>query len=233
MSNPFQFRSQENMSLRHRVMADIRDAIVQGHFRPGDKLKELEIAKQMGVSRGPVREALRDLEAVGLVVSSPYRDTTIADVTKEEVADLLIPIRLQLELYVLKHNQPGWDEAWLQSLEEIVAEMRTATEQGDLFLLAEADIRFHEHVLALDTSSYTQQIWAGIVNRLRLHFIMNTKQFTELQRVPEEHAALVAALRAGDYRAVEQLWTVHIQHEDCLLCFDQAAAHAVAPAKGE
>ncbi|MDG0793187.1 GntR family transcriptional regulator [Cohnella ginsengisoli] len=68
---PYQFKSQENLSLRQRVFADIRDAIVRGHLKPGDKLRELDISKQMNVSRGPLREALRDLEALGLVVSSP------------------------------------------------------------------------------------------------------------------------------------------------------------------
>lgn len=217
---PYQFKSQENLSLRQRVFADIRDAIVRGHLKSGDKLRELDISRQMNVSRGPLREALRDLEAIGLVVSSPYRETTVADVRKDEVVGLLIPVRLQLELFVLKQSRDKRDDAFFEALDTIVEDMKRAASDLDLFALAEADIRFHEQVLSLDESSHTQQIWLGIVNRLRLHFIKNTGVFDDLGRVPAEHAALLSALREEDNERIEAIWTRHIRDEDCLLCFD-------------
>ncbi|MFD0711817.1 GntR family transcriptional regulator [Paenibacillus sp. GCM10027626] len=215
----FQFKSQENLSLRQRVMNDIRNAIIKGHLKPGDKLKELDISKQMSVSRGPIREALRDLEALGLVVSSPYRETTVADVRKEEVAELLIPIRLKLELFALRHSLAKRDESFYDKLEQIVARMREFADGGDLSALVEEDIQFHEQVLSLDDSSYTLQIWSGIVNRLRLHFIKNTSRFDDLGKVADDHAALLSALRGGKEEEIEMLWTQHIQDKDCLLCF--------------
>lgn len=215
----FQFKSQENLSLRQRVMNDIRNAIIRGNLKPGDKLKELDISKQMSVSRGPIREALRDLEALGLVVSSPYRETTVADVRKEEVTELLIPIRLKLELFALKHSRAKRDEAFFGRLEQIVERMKEFAANEDLSALVEEDIQFHELVLSLDDSSYTLQIWSGIVNRLRLHFIKNTSRFEDLRKVADDHAALLSALRGGSEAEIEKLWTHHIQDEDCLLCF--------------
>jgi DNA-binding GntR family transcriptional regulator len=220
-SGPFQFKTQENLSLRQRVMADIRDAIINGHLKPGDKLRELEISQQMAVSRGPVREALRNLEALGLVVSSPYRETTVADVGKEEVVELLIPIRLQLELFALKQkigrreeNGPMFDR-----LQEIVDKMAVSAAEGDLASLVEEDIRFHETIVDLKHSPYTMQIWSGIVNRLRLHFIKNTKLFSDLTRVPNEHRELLHALHHEPFERIRELWTQHIREDDCLLCF--------------
>lgn len=215
----FQFKSQENLSLRQRVLNDIRDAIVGGHLKPGDKLRELDISRQMSVSRGPVREALRDLEAMGLAVSSPYRETTVADVSREEVVDLLIPVRLKLELYVLKHSGSKRDEAFYGKLESIVERMRELAAEGNLPAVVEEDIQFHEQVLSLGDSGYTRQIWQGIVNRLRLHFIKNASRLNDLARVAEEHAALLAALKDGSPERIEAAWTHHIQDEDCLLCF--------------
>ncbi|WP_139993429.1 GntR family transcriptional regulator [Paenibacillus paridis] len=215
----FQFKSQENLSLRQRVLNDIRNAIIQGHLRPGDKLKELEISQQMSISRGPIREALRDLEALGLVVSSPYRETTVAEVRKEEVVDLLIPIRLQLELFAIKHNVNKRDELFFEHLGNIVERMKISAANGDLISLVEEDIQFHEHLLSLDHSSFTLQIWSGIVNRLRMHFIRNTSKFTDLNKVVEDHAALLHALQNDSAEKIEALWTRHIQDEDCLLCF--------------
>ncbi|BBH20622.1 GntR family transcriptional regulator [Paenibacillus baekrokdamisoli] len=215
----FHFKNQENLSLRQRVMSDIRNAIIQGHLKPGDKLRELDISQQMAISRGPIREALRDLEALGLVVSSPYRETTVADVSKGEVVDLLIPIRLQLEIYALKQIQSNWNDAMYQSLRDIVNSMKEAADNGDLVSLVEADIRFHESIVSSEDSPYTQQIWSGIVNRLRLHFIKNTKLFVDLARVPAEHEELLQALQNEPFERVKELWTQHILQDDCLLCF--------------
>ncbi|MCU6711206.1 GntR family transcriptional regulator [Paenibacillus sp. J5C_2022] len=215
----FQFKSQENLSLRQRVLNDIRNAIIGGHLKPGEKLKELDISKQMSISRGPIREALRDLEALGLVVSSPYRETTVADVRKEEVTELLIPIRLKLELFALKYSHAKRDEAFYGKLEQIVERMKKYAADGDLPALVEEDIQFHEQLLSLDDSSYTLQIWSGIVNRLRLHFIKNTSRFDDMRRVVDDHAALLSTLRSGSEEEIEALWTQHIQDEDCLLCF--------------
>ncbi|QNK56802.1 MULTISPECIES: GntR family transcriptional regulator [Paenibacillus] len=219
---PHQFKSQENLSLRQRIFSDIRDAILRGHLKPGDKLREQDISAQMSVSRGPLREALRDLEAIGLVVSQPYRETVVADVQVDEVVGLLIPIRLQLELFVLKQHNNQLDEELFNDLEQIVADMKQAAEEQNLFALVEADIRFHERIIALDKTSYAQQIWLSIVNRLRLHFIKNTGIFPDLHKVPKEHQELIKALRSYNETAVAQIWGSHIRDEDCLLCFNQS-----------
>ncbi len=216
---PHQFKTQENLSLRQRIFSDIRAAILSGHLKPGDKLREQDISAQMSVSRGPLREALRDLEAIGLVVSQPYRETVVADVHLDEVVGLLIPIRLRLELFVLKQHRELLDDDLFSDLEQIVADMRRAAEVEDLLALVEADIRFHEAIVALDKTSYAQQIWLSIVNRLRLHFIKNTGVFSDLHRVPDEHQELIETLRTYDEATVAQVWESHIRDEDCLLCF--------------
>lgn len=215
----FQFKNQENLSLRQRVTNDIRNAIIHGDLNPGDKLKELEISEQMGISRGPIREALRDLEAMGLVVSLPYRETAVASVQKEEIIDLLIPIRLQLELYAIKYDLDAFDEDFFNSLDLIVANMKVLATQNELFELIEQDIHFHERILAFNESAYSLQIWAGIVNRLRLHFIRNTKQYTDLSQVSRDHALLLEALKTKNFDHICEMWAHHIRHEDCLRCF--------------
>lgn len=215
----FQFKNQENPSLRQKVASEIRNAIISGHLKPGDKLKELEISEQMKISRGPIREAFRDLEAMGLVTCSPYRETVVADVEKGEIIDLLIPIRLQLELYAIKCNMDKFDEAWIEVLESILVQMNIHAASNNLFQLVEEDIRFHEHVILSNESSYTLQIWASIVNRLRLHFIKNTQKFTDINQVPRDHLLLIEALKSKNYEQIAKVWTEHIHNDDCLLCF--------------
>ena len=78
-------------SRRHRVAEALRASIVSGRLRPGDRLREVELATQLGTSRAPVREALRQLEQEGLVLSSPYRGTEVIGVSQEEVEEVLVP----------------------------------------------------------------------------------------------------------------------------------------------
>src|SRR5262245_2591404 len=90
-------------SLRHQVLETLREAIITGRFQPGNRLVEEELCLQLGVSRGPVREALRQLEQEGLVVSFPYRATEVIGVSEEEVREVLIPMRLTLERFAFRH----------------------------------------------------------------------------------------------------------------------------------
>lgn len=215
----YQFKPQNNTSLRHKVANDIRDAIINGNIAPGSKLREAEIAEQMGISRGPVREAIRDLEAMGLVVSLPFRETVVADVNKEEIIDLLIPIRLQLELYTLKLSLPHFDEELFDVLDNIVRQMESWAAANDLIGVVEEDIRFHETVLTQSDSPFPLQIWSSIVNRLRIHFIKNTQFFPDLNKVVVDHVLLLEALRTKEYNSIQELWINHIREDDSLLCF--------------
>ncbi|WP_409340709.1 GntR family transcriptional regulator [Paenibacillus sp. MBLB4367] len=214
----FQFKNQEAMPLRQKVATDIRNAIIQGDLKPGEKLREQEISEQMGISRGPVREALRDLAAMGLVMSLPYKETVVADVQKEEIVDLLLPIRLQLELYAIKYSLNRIDEEEIGQLRESIDRMKRYADDDDIAGLVDEDIRFHEQILCLcSDSSYTQQIWTGIVNRMRLHFMKNTRHYSDLRRVAEDHALLVEALVSKDLARISEAWEKHIRDEECLL----------------
>ena len=84
-----------------QVIEILRSAIIMGSFEPGQRLIEARISMELGTSRGPVREALRQLENEGLVMSYPYRGAVVLGVSDEEVQEVLIPIRLTLERYSL------------------------------------------------------------------------------------------------------------------------------------
>ncbi|RAV21970.1 GntR family transcriptional regulator [Paenibacillus contaminans] len=215
----YRFKAQANASLRHRVADEIRTAIIQGNLKPGDKLRELDISEQMGVSRGPIREAIRDLEAMGLVICHPYRETVVADVSREQIVELIIPIRLQLEIFSLKSGFREYDDEFYQSLERIIETMKTHAERQDLFALIEEDIRFHEMIVNFKGDAFTLQIWNSIVNRLRIHFIKNTPLFDDLGKVVQDHSELLEALKSQDEERIVKQWRTHIQHDDSLLCF--------------
>src|SRR5215216_6176661 len=86
-----------------QVIEALRTAIISGRYEPGDRLIESALSAELGTSRGPVREALRQLENEGLVMSFPYRGAVVLGVSDEEVQEVLIPIRLTLERYSFMH----------------------------------------------------------------------------------------------------------------------------------
>src|SRR5437763_486534 len=89
-------------SRREQVANILRESIVSGKLKPGDRIREKEISDQLGVSRGPIREAIRQLEQEGLLISYPYKETVVAEMSDDEIMDVLIPIRIILETYSSK-----------------------------------------------------------------------------------------------------------------------------------
>src|SRR6202012_1787343 len=118
-----------------------------GEYADGERLIEDKIAQRLQTSRGPVREALRQLEHEGLVVSYPYRGAVVLGVSDEEVEHVLIPIRLTLERYCFLKALERMTDADFAELAKEVWLMGEAARSNDLLMSVEADIHFHEFVL--------------------------------------------------------------------------------------
>lgn len=199
-------------SRRHRVVAALRAAITAGRLRPGDRLTETDISARMGISRAPVREALRQLEQEGLVISYPYRGTEVLGVSQEEVEEVLVPIRLTLERFAFRRALPLLTAADFDQLEALVAEMRRAAVADDPDRLADADVRFHELVISRSGQRHCEQIWRTIEPRVRAHFRRDAPAHITLDEVVEEHAELLQSLRTRDESGVLPVLEAHIQN---------------------
>ncbi len=197
-------------SLRLRTTEVLRKAIVEGRLKPGDRIVEEEAAEQLKVSRGPVREALRQLEQEGLVVSFPYRGTEVVGVSQEEVDEILVPIRLTLERFAFRHALPRLTDADLDELADLVAAMRNAAAEADLDQLAEDDVRFHELVISRSGHPHCLQIWKTIEPRVRAHFRRDAPVHPSPFELPEEHQELLDALRTRDEATVLAVVERHI-----------------------
>ena len=197
-------------SLRQRVLQMLREAIITGQFQPGDRLVEEELCQQIGISRGPLREALRQLEQEGLVVSFPYRATEVIGVSDEEVRDVLVPIRLTLERFAFRHALPLLSEADFSELAELERTMRQAGQAGDLARVVEADVKFHELVLGRSNQPHCLQIWRTISPRVRAYFYRCGPRHQALTDIADEHRDLIAAMRTRDIERVLVVLDPHI-----------------------
>jgi DNA-binding GntR family transcriptional regulator len=199
-------------SLHRRATDALRTAIVEGRLRPGDRLKEVELAEQLGTSRAPVREALRQLEHEGLVASSPYRGTEVLGVSQDEVTEVLVPIRLTLESFAFSKALPLLTDADFETLRKLVARMREAGTRNDLDELAADDVRFHELVIERSGQPHCLQIWRSIEPRVRAYFRRDAPAHQRGDEIAEEHDELLRALQARDERALLKTLARHIQH---------------------
>jgi DNA-binding GntR family transcriptional regulator len=204
-----------NDSRRERVASALREAIASGQFPAGHRLVENDLARQLGTSRGPVREALRQLEHEGLVASHPYRKTEVVGVSQDEIEQVLVPIRLIIERFAFEQALPVLDESDFSHLQDLVEEMNAAADDQDYDRQADADIRFHEHVISRSGQPHCLQIWRAIQTKVRAYFRRDAPAYTAYHEVATQHQQLLDVLRSADPAAVLAAVEDHIEtHAD-------------------
>ena len=194
----------------HNVAQVLRAAIVDGALAPGDRLLETSLANQLGTSNGPVREALRQLETEGLVVSAPYRGAVVAAVSQEEIEQVLVPIRLIIERFAFRTALPLLDDEDYTLLRELVVQMRSAADAGDADRLAETDLQFHELVIKRSGQNHCLQLWRVIQPRVRAYFRRDAPGHRDRYAVADQHQQLLDALTADDPDALVEAVEAHI-----------------------
>jgi DNA-binding GntR family transcriptional regulator len=194
----------ERGDLVDQVVGEIVDAIVTGQFPPGEKLVEMQIGEQLGVSRGPVREAFRRLEQMGLVVKVPYRGTFVSTLTVDDVRELH-DLRAPLEGLAARLVAEKRDPVAVARLAGILENMQETATAGDHTRTITLDADFHDSLIALAGHRLLQELWPTIGVRLRSFLMLKRKR---LYQTPREAAALhepiLQAIVAGDGPAAER-----------------------------
>lgn len=198
-------------SLKHQIAEVIKKEIYKGKLKPGERVTEHYISKKLDVSRGPVREAIQILVMEGLLVSITNKETTVSGITTEEVTDLLIPMRINMETYALKKGCDSWTEEHFEKLENILAQMKRAEILNDMFLFNELDIEFHELIILSSKMDNLINLWSSISSRIHLHFCLQNELF-DLKQFTQEHEQLLEAFKQGDIDLSLKALEHHIIH---------------------
>lgn len=202
-------------SLRHQVAASLRDSILSGALKPGERLVEEDIAKGMRTSRGPLREALQQLEQEGLVVSFPYRGSFVSRISSVEVREVLIPLRATLEGFGFANAIDNLTDADLAEAGGLLDRMDTAARINDLLLVVESDVAFHGLVMSRSGQPHTTQIWSSIAPRMRAYFYAHLREMMpspeQLEMIAGTHHDLLDALASRDKERVAALLLEHIR----------------------
>lgn len=196
-------------SMREHVTATLRTAILSGELETGQRLTEAEIAKRLGTSRGPVREALRQLELEGFVDLLPYRATRVSTVTLLEVREVLVPIRALVETFALRQLFAKGDTALVEALRAIVVRMQAAAASENRDDVVELDLEFHRHLVQAMEYGHPKRIWSAITPVIYRVFFVGTTQAT-LEETVAGHVRLLEVIGQNDEAAAERLLKEHI-----------------------
>lgn len=179
--------------MRDDVYQSLRTWIVSGELKPGEKLKDKELAAHLGVSRTPVRESLRRLEDEGLVETSPNRWTRVALVSRED-AENIYPIIQQLELLALSLAFPYLTERHVDEMRSLNAQLRDALEGGGASDSADIDAKFHQVFIDAAGNDELKTILEHVKIKYHRIELAYFKSSTAMIASVEEHNMLVEAL---------------------------------------
>lgn len=199
--------------LSDRVYALLRGWIVSGELTAGQRLVEAEIARRVGTSQAPAREAIKRLAHEGLVISYPNRGSYVAEISDEQAREVR-DIRVLLEEYAARGAAARIQPETLRQLSADVLAMRKAARDGDIGAFRDADLAFHRRVCAACGNSFLLRLWRTIESNLwSLHVVGNPLYDGDWGAMAGHHDDLVAALAAGDPEEAARLFAAHARGE--------------------
>lgn len=215
--------------LKPRTLVDmVIDALIAGVARglvlPGDRIVETDLAQRLGVSRVPVREALRVLESQGLVINEPYKGIRLMPVSQKRIDDL-IEARVSLEttaaIRAIREGRNGATEIAL--LADCILEMEAAAARNDAYAFANADTEFHRVLCRFSGNDVLCGLWEGLARQATIFFGLSAL-IKPMAEIIEEHRVLLRVFGTGDIDAVSRALTDHIEVQTHQVDFENIVA---------
>lgn len=216
MSMDFSVQMDEYLPLRDVVFNNLRQAILKGELKPGERLMEIALAERLGVSRTPIREAIRKLELEGLVTMIPRRGAQVANITKKDLNDVL-EVRLGLENLAIEKVCSLRSEEDLARLKAASDKFLKTIEEGDLTKLAEADMAFHEIIYQASDNLRLNQVLSNLREQIYRYRIEYLKEEDTRNRLAKEHEEIYQAIRDRDVERAKALTNTHIENQRVMI----------------
>lgn len=199
----------DKYSLRGRVFNRIREDILSGKYGQNEELKENTIGLELGVSRTPVREALRQLELEGLVNIIPNKGAYVTGISEKDIHDIYV-IRSYLEGLCARWACEKMTEERLRELEEVVDLTDFYVKKGNTEQIVELDNRFHELLYATSESKWLNHMLSDFHHYVQRVRMISLSDITRASKSNQEHRAIVEAIRAKNGEEAERLAHEHI-----------------------
>jgi DNA-binding GntR family transcriptional regulator len=212
MLDTLQLQMNEYLPLRDVVFQTLRQAILKGELEPGERLMEIHLAQKLGVSRTPVREAIRKLELEGLVLMIPRRGAVVADITVSDLEDVL-EVRLALEELAVRQACRNYTPEQMKRLKSTSMGFKHSLYGEDVIACAQADEEFHAVVYEMTGNRKLVQILNNLreqMYRYRTEYLKDKHTHAELV---SEHEELVQALEQRDEKRAMEIMEVHVERQ--------------------
>lgn len=212
MVDDIQLQMNEYLPLRDVVFQTLRQAILRGELKPGERLMEIHLAQKLGVSRTPVREAIRKLELEGLVLMVPRKGAVVAEITVSDLEDVL-EIRMALEELAVKSACRRISAEQLENLKQLAEKFRRTLKGDDVGACAQADMEFHDAIYNATENGRLVQILNNLreqMYRYRMEYLKDRQSHGILVK---EHEEILRALEIKDEEAALQATCSHIERQ--------------------
>jgi DNA-binding GntR family transcriptional regulator len=203
-------KEQKRPTLMNQALNHMRNAILHGKLKPGDRLVESHLADQMNISRFPVREALRYLEKEGLVENIPFKGTYVSAFTEEDMEEVFA-LRGALEGLALKLLVNRIDESQIETLGGIIKDMENAARGGDAAKVVAKDLDFHHTLCKLSNNKKLLSFWENLENHIHMFLMIEKTVYEPPERFVVTHYPILEALRKRDAELVTARLRIHLE----------------------
>ena len=191
------------------VKEHLLEAIMAGVYPPGSRIVETQVARELGTSQAPVREALRDLEGLGIVELAAFRGARVRHPSRDELLEAY-GVRTELETYGARLALPRISDADLAELEDYVDRMHRAAARGDAHAEALADVTFHGRIVEMSGNRTLTRVWRTLEPASRTYITLAIPG-ADLLRVADLHVPILEALRHRDEEGAADALRGHFQ----------------------
>lgn len=205
----FKMAPLEPSGLRDQVLDAIERALLTGALQPGDRVVEADIAREAGISRGPVREAVQHLVAQGILTHVPNRGTFVTRWTEADVLETY-SLRALLESYAVRLAMASITPAVLAQLDELIQAMCQRAHDGDALEVYHLDVQFHHRLYELSGHRLLSQMVYQLERRIYMLISLDATTTQNLVSYAENHEQLLKAVQSGDPDFAEKLFREHI-----------------------
>lgn len=196
-------------TIAKQVVRAIRRQIFSGALKPDERVVEAEIAAAMGISRGPVREALAELEKEGLLITYPRRGTYVKSFSLKDIEEIYT-LRAIVEGYAVTRALDRLAEEDLAWLREILDEISEMAEKKDVIEVAQLNMQFHRKILELSDHRRLYATWESLLAQTQMLSAMTTEYYTSLPDIRKSHELLLDALTTRDKEHSKKCFEHHI-----------------------
>ena len=213
MGSIFQQEMDEYLPLRDVVFKTLRQGILTGELKPGERLMEIHLANKLGVSRTPIREAIRKLELEGLVTMIPRRGAEVAQITEKSMKDVL-EVRKVLDDLSVELACERITEEEKEMLKNACVDFEEAVKTGDFAKIAKTDVAFHDIIVTATRNIRLSQMVNNLAEQMYRYRFEYIKDSSQHERLVREHEEICQGILAGDKKRALEAIEAHIDNQE-------------------